>query len=142
MAFYSYQYNLGDVPVMHLPTSGITHFPGMALTLSSGVLSKATGTAKPEYISLLDGGGVSSTSGTIIPVEPVYASTVYETVLGKSISGLKPGVTCSLEATGLGIEAIDASGAVKVISCSGNTKGSRVKVTFITPASTTAAVSE
>lgn len=137
MAFYPYQYNLGDVPVMHLPASGNTVIPGMALELSQGELIKASGTKRPDFIALYDSVAISSKAGSIVPVEPVYPSTVYETVLSKNISGLKAGSICTIEAS-LSIGGISDGGIIKVLSADGDTKGSRVRFIFIEPAASAA----
>ena len=133
MAFLTHQYNMGDVPVMHLPAAAIIARVGTALVLSGGKLTIAKDTAKPEYISLYDGGGKSVTDGTVIPVEPVYPSTVYETELTGNLSTIAVGSVHSINASGSSITAANEYGSAKVISYDGNVAGSHVRVVFVEP---------
>ena len=133
MAFTAYQHNVGDVPIMYLPTSNIALRQGTALTLSGGRLVIAKDGTKPEYISLYDGGGALVADGTVVPVEPVYPSTVYETVISGSLSTIAIGSIHNINSVGASLTAASETGCAKVIAYDGKTAGSRVKVVFIEP---------
>lgn len=133
MAFLTHQYNLGDVPVMHMPAGAIAPRIGTALVLSEGKLAIAKDMVKPEFISLYDAGGKSVADGTVIPVEPIYASTVYETELTGNLSTVAVGSVHNINSNGSSITAANPYGSAKVISYDGNTAGSRVRVVFIEP---------
>ncbi len=133
MAFITYQHNLGDVPVMHLPTAAIGLKVGTALYLSAGKLQVAKDNTKPEYISLYDGGGTTVPEGTIVPVEPVYPSTVYETQITGSLSTINIGSVHNINSVGSSITALSDTGVAKVVGYEGKTAGSRVKVVFVEP---------
>ena len=133
MAFTAYQHNVGDVPIMYLPTSNIALRQGTALTLSGGKLVIAKDGNKPEYISLYDGGGALVADGTVVPVEPVYPSTVYETVISGSLSTIAIGSIHNINSVGASLTAASETGCAKVIAYDGKTAGSRVKVVFIEP---------
>ena len=133
MAFTAYQYNMGDIPVMYLPSSSIWLKPGTALTLAGGKLAVAKDGTKPDYISLYDGGDVKVAEGTIVPVEPVYPSTVYETQLTGSLSTVDVGSVHNLSSTGVSITAASETGCARVVYFDGKTAGARVRVVFIEP---------
>lgn len=133
MAFTAYQHNVGDVPIMYLPTSNIALRQGTALTLSGGRLVIAKDGNKPEYISLYDGGGALVADGTVVPVEPVYPSTVYETQITGSLSTIEIGSIHNINSVGASLTAASETGCAKVIAYDGKTAGSRVKVVFIEP---------
>ena len=133
MAFTAYQQNMGDIPIMYLPTSSIALRAGTALTLTGGKLVIAKDGTKPEYISLYDGGGAFVADGTIVPVEPVYPSTVYETVISGSLSTIAIGSIHNINSVGASLTAASETGCAKVIAYDGKTAGSRVKVVFIEP---------
>lgn len=133
MAFIAYQHNLGDVPVMYLPVSSIPLRQGTALTLTGGKLVVAKDGNKPDYISLYDGGGAQVADGTVVPVEPVYPSTVYETQLTGSLSTVAVGSVHNINSAGISITAASETGCAKVISFDGKTAGAKVRVVFIEP---------
>ena len=141
MAFTAYQQNMGDIPIMYLPTSSIALRAGTALTLTGGKLVIAKDGTKPEYISLYDGGGAFVADGTIVPVEPVYPSTVYETQITGSLSAIEIGSIHNINSVGTSITAASVTGCAKVVAYEGKTAGSKVKVVFIEPKATAAASS-
>ena len=124
---------MGDVPIMRLPAGAIAPKIGTALVLTGGKLAIAKDAVKPEYISLYDAGGKVVADGTIIPVEPVYPSTIYETELTGSLSSVAVGSIHNVNTNGSSITAANLYGSAKVISYDGNTAGSRVRVVFIEP---------
>ena len=138
MAFIAFQQNTGDIPVMYLPTSNIVLRAGTALALAGGKLVIAKDSTKPEYISLYDGGGAYVADGTVVPVEPVYPSTVYETQLTGSLSTVELGSTHNINTPGMSITAASETGCAKVVGYDGKTAGCKVKVVFIDPKSAAA----
>ena len=139
MAFYPYQHNLGDVPVMHLPIGNIAVKPGDALVLVGGKLAIAKDAVMPEYISLYDSDGVKAADGKMIPVEPVLPSTIYETELTGSLSTVALGTTHLISYNGASITTASEQGPCKVVGCDGTAKGSRVRLIFVDPKAATAA---
>ncbi len=139
MAFTAYQQNMGDIPIMYLPTSTLSLRAGTALVLTEGKLVIAKDGNKPEYISLYDGGGAAVTDGTIVPVEPVYPSTVYETQLSGNLSAVALGSVHNINANGTCIHSASDTGCAKVISFDGKVAGSKVRVVFIEPKSAASA---
>ena len=134
MAFIAYQHNAGDIPVMYLPASNLNYKAGMALVLNSdGQLVRATGDVKPEYISLFE--GISAGTGETIPVEPVYPTTVYESILTGSITGLKVGSRHSINSAALYIYSVSTKGVIKILAVDKNEKGGKVLFTFVDPIS-------
>ncbi len=137
MAFIAHQHNMGDVPIMYLPTSNIALKIGTALTLTGGKLVIARDGTKPEYISLHDGGGAVVADGTVVPVEPVYPSTVYETQITGSLSSIAIGSVHNINSVGTSITTAAETGCAKVVAYDGKSAGSRVKVVFIEPKAAT-----
>lgn len=128
--FYPYQHNLGDVPVMHQPSGAIVVHPGTALTMTGGKLALATGTTKPTYISLYEGGDTAVEDGKVIPVEPVYPSTVFETTLTEASASLKAGTAYTISADGASITTTTADGVAEVVNFDGKAVGDKVRVRF------------
>ena len=137
MAFIAIQHNMGDVPIMYLPTSNIVLRAGTALALAGGKLVIAKDGTKPEYISLYDGGGALVADGTVVPVEPVYPSTIYETQLTGSLSTVELGSVHNINGPGISITAASETGCAKVVGYEGKTAGCKVRVVFIEPKAAT-----
>ena len=138
MAFIAHQHNVGDVPIMYLPASNNVIRAGTALTLSGGRLVIAKDGTKPEYISLYEGGASTVVpDGTIIPVEPVYPSTVYETQITGSLSTIALGSVHNINYAGLSITTASETGCAKVVGYEGKTAGCKVRVVFIEPKAAT-----
>ena len=134
MAFIAYQHNAGDIPVMYLPASNLNYKMGMALILNSdGQLVRATGDVKPEFVSLFE--GISAGTGETIPVEPVYPTTIFESIINGSITGLKVGSRHSINSAAQTIYSVSAKGVIKVLDVDKNEKGGKVHFVFIDPAS-------
>ena len=88
MAFLIHSYDDGQIrPWEYLPCDDIAISVGMALTMSSGHLVKATGTTKPTYISMT-----------------------------AAMSGVGIGAKVTLHTDGLQVTATTSSGVAEVVS--------------------------
>jgi hypothetical protein len=117
-------------PWEYLPVTAIQPTIGMALVLSSGKLAIATGTAKPEFISMVESAG-TMTAGDIIPVIKVAPDTVFETTNSASLSGVNIGAKVTLHASnGCQVTGTTTSGVAEIVDKDGDDVGSRVLVRF------------
>ena len=117
-------------PWEYLPVTAIQPTIGMALVLSSGKLAIATGTAKPEFISMVEAAG-TMTAGDIIPVIKVAPDTVFETTNSASLSGVAIGAKVTLHASnGCQVTGTTTSGVAEIVDKDGDDVGSRVLVRF------------
>lgn len=101
---------------------------GTALAFSSGKLTIASGTTKPEYISMTE--IASTVAGEDIAVIRVGDDTVYETELSVASSGIALGAKYTIDANGEKITATTTSGVAEVVSYDGTATGSKVRVRF------------
>lgn len=101
---------------------------GTALAFSSGKLAIASGTTKPEYISMTE--IPATTAGEDIAVIRVGDDTVYETELSAASTGIALGAKYTLDASGEKITATTAGGVAEVVSYDGTAAGSKVRVRF------------
>ena len=117
-------------PWEYLPATAITPKIGMALILSSGQLAIATGTTKPEFISMTER-DAALTAGDIIPVIKVLEDQVFETTNSASLSGVNVGARVTLHASnGLQVTGTTSSGVAEIVAKDGDDAGSRVLVRF------------
>lgn len=131
MAFMLHSTDDGRVPsIEYLPCSAITPKVGMALTQTSGNLAIATGTTKPNYISMVDKDS-ACTAGDIIPVFRVDPDMIFETSFSASASEIKLGNKVTLHASsGLQVTATTSSGVAEVVYMDGTASGSMCRVRF------------
>lgn len=101
---------------------------GTALVFSSGKLTTATGTSKPEYISMTE--IASTTAGEKIAVIRVSDDTVYETELSVSSSSIVLGAKYTIDTTGGKITATTSGGVAEVVAYDGKAAGDKVRVRF------------
>lgn len=129
MAFIPYSYRDGQPePWEYLQTSAIgTVTVGMALTLSNGKLAKATGTVRPDYISMYGG---TAAAGDTIPVIRVYEETIFETEFSAAAASAAAGGKHTIDTTGTMITATTTSGVAEVVSLNGTAAGDKVRVRF------------
>ena len=129
--FIPYSNSDGRVqPWEYLPATGSTAPSiGLALVLSSGKLSKASGTTKPSYICMMEA-PAAVTAGTLIPVIRVEPDTVFECVNSASLSGVEIGAKVTLATDGLRITATTTGGVATIVDKDGDDAGSRVLVRF------------
>ena len=82
---------------------------------------------RPE---LYEGGDAAVEDGKVIPVEPVYPSTVFETTLTEASASLKAGTAYTISADGASITTTTADGVAEVVNFDGKAVGDKVRVRF------------
>lgn len=97
---------------------------GEVLKLSSGKLTKASGTDVPEFVALGAGTGV------IIPVKRLYEDEEYETKCSASFSDRKIGDKVTINSDGLQVTATTTSGVFYITGIDGTASGSKVRGYF------------
>lgn len=97
---------------------------GEVLKLSSGKLTKASGTDVPEFVAL--GAG----TGTIIPVKRIYEDEVYQTTLSASGASLYIGNKVTIASDGLRATATTDSGVFEITEFLGTGSGDKVNGMF------------
>ena len=97
---------------------------GEVLKLSSGKLTKASGTDVPEFVAL--GAG----NGTIIPVKRLYEDEVYQTTLSASGSSLNIGDKVTIASDGLRVTATTSSGVFEITEILSSAEGGKVNGRF------------
>lgn len=128
--FIPYKTDDGRVPAWeYLPASAITPKVGMALTMTSGQLAKASGTNKPTYISMVEK-ETACTAGDIIPVVRVGADMILETTFSAAATSVVPGAKVTVATDGLQVTGTTTDGIAEVVELDGNTAGSKVRVRF------------
>ena len=126
--FIPHIWNKGAEPWEGKPAAaGMTLKVGTALTMDGGVLAKATGETKPEFICMQD--VAKTTSGQMIHVERVREETVYETELSVASAAIAVGESYTIDANGEMITAT-TGGAAEVVSFDGKEAGDKVRIRF------------
>ena len=100
----------------HLGAAVGAYHVGMALTLTSGNLAKASGATKPTHICMCE--KTVSTEGEVIAAVPVDPTTEFAVVLTAAVSGLTAGSAAGISSDGMSLSA-NADGAIRVVSTSG-----------------------
>lgn len=101
---------------VHLGAAAGTYHVGMALVLTSGNLTKASGATKPTHICMCE--KTVGTAGEVIAAIPVDATTEFAVVLTAAVSGLTAGAVAGISSDGMSVAA-NAEGAIRVVSTSG-----------------------
>lgn len=114
-------------PFMYMPCGNIVPKAGMTLTLSGGALTTASGTQKPEYISLLE--SKENLGGHTIPVMRVTDEALYGVTANADMSALSLGDAVTISTDGLQVTAV-TGGAAKIVAMEGTSAGSMVTVRF------------
>lgn len=116
---------------VYKPAAAATYNIGEALKISSGNVTKASGTDEPLYICMAD--IVIGTAGDIVPCIPVDRSTEFEVKLSATVSGLAAGVNCSIATSGnsLAANAQGATGHILCVSTTGTASGNVAVVKII-----------
>lgn len=104
--------------------AGASITPGIVLKFNSGKLVVASGTDKPEYVSL-----GSAKTDEILPVKRIYEDEVYETVLQAAGTTLKLGNTVNIHTDGAQATAT-AGGSFEILEMDGTEVGSKVRGVF------------
>ena len=97
---------------------------GEVLKLSSGKLTKASGTDVPEFVALGSG------NGTIIPVKRLYEDEVYQTTLSASGGSLNIGDKVTVASDGLRVTATTSSGVFEITEILSSAEGGKVNGMF------------
>ena len=118
MAFKIYKNDVADIPAYeYLPCDDITVKTGDALVLSSGHLVLATGTVRPQYLSMT-----------------ITESMELECPLSAASASIAIGTKYTISATADSITATSDGGTATVISFDGKNQGDLVRVRFLEPA--------
>lgn len=131
LGFYPETVIDGHVPPWeYLPTNVIQPKVGMALILTNGRLSIATGTNKPEYICMAEHPDIVA-AGTIVPVIRVTPEILFKTSNSASLIGVNVGARVTLHASsGMQVTGTTTSGVAEIIAKSGDASGSDMYVRF------------
>ena len=97
---------------------------GELLKLSSGKLTKASGTDVPEFLA--EGSG----NGTIIPVKRIYEDEVYQTTLSASGTSLNIGDKVTIASNGTQATATTTSGVFAITEILDSASGGKVNGMF------------
>ncbi len=128
----------GAAPFEYLPASGMTPVKGLALVLTGGNLTIASGTKKPEYIcaATLD----AVTEGTKIPVIHVTDDMTFATTASAALSGITLGERLQISADGLEVT-VDRGGCCQLVAMGDDTdaEGGHVLVRITDPGTTAGA---
>jgi hypothetical protein len=120
--------NVGNVPeILQVDATASEAFVvGEALTITSGKVTKASGTTAPKYISAEK---KTAVSGDKLSVYLVEKNQEYETDL-TAAGTLVVGTKVTISSDGLGVTATTTSGVATVVEAEGATVGSKVLVRF------------
>lgn len=120
--------NVGNVPeILQVDATAAEAFVvGEALTITSGKVTKASGTTAPKYISAEK---KTAASGDKLSVYLVEKNQEYETDL-TAAGTLVVGTKVTISSDGLGVTATTTSGVATVVEAEGATVGSKVLVRF------------
>ena len=129
MAFLLHTLDTADTPpLVELDAkAGTAYTIGLALTLSTGQATAATGATKPSYICMTD---KTAAAGDKVQAVRVLSSQVYDTTLSVAGTSLKPGSKVTLSADGTQVTATTDSGVAEIISMDGTASGDVVRVRF------------
>ena len=118
--------NVGNAPeILQVPATASEAFVvGEALTITSGKVTKASGTTAPKYISAEK---KTAVSGDTLSVYLVEHNQEYETEL-TAAGTLVVGTKVTISSDGLGVTATTTSGVAEVVEAEGATVGSKVLV--------------
>ena len=129
MAFLPYDYRDGQPePWEYMETEEIGEVePGLALALDAGLLTKATGTIRPEYICMYRG---NVAQGDIIPVIRVHEETRFETENSVENAEAVVGAKYTIDQTGLMITATAEGGVAEISEIFDTAAGGKMIVRF------------
>lgn len=115
MAFKIYSTDDNRIPgIEYLPASTITPKVGMALTMSNGKLTVASGTTTPLYISVIEKSSACK-NGEIIPVIRVGKDIIFETSFSVDPSSLNIGDKVTIDSSGMTVTATKTSGVAEIV---------------------------
>lgn len=103
----------GNNPIIkELPVSAGTYEIGDVCTLTSGVITKATGTTKPQYVVCEKGAKVV---GDTIAVNPIYADMEFLTTFSANGASIVPGNKVTIGTDSDTVTATTTSGVATVL---------------------------
>ncbi|MEA4816197.1 MAG: hypothetical protein VB120_04990 [Lachnospiraceae bacterium] len=107
------------------PTSGETISVGEALKMTSGALTKASGTDKPIFVCV----GAARGDG-FIPVSRVTEDIEFETLSSATVATSLVGSKVTMGTDGLGVTATTTNGVFQISYTDGATTNSKVRGYF------------
>ena len=114
-------------PIEYVPASAMTPVVGMALKISAGLLTMASGADSPTFISLCERES-ALTSGDLIPVLRVDGQIEFETICEADLSAVKIGDKLNIDGSTVTAE---SGGAAEVVYLEKNADGTwTVRVRF------------
>lgn len=120
--------NVGE-PYIYPAKSGIAISAGQALVFSSGELVAATGTTKPEYVSVGKVGAADENRD--VAVIRVAPDQVYEVSVTAAPTSLKVGSKVTISSDGTEVTATTTDGVATIVNLCGATAiGDRILVRF------------
>ena len=126
--FIPHIWHKGAEPWEGYPAGGALELKvGHALVLTDGMLAKATGDTKPEFICMQD--VEETTEGQLIHVERIREETVYETELSVASASIAKGQKYTMDANGEKITAT-TGGPCEVVNFDGTEAGDKVRIRF------------
>ena len=128
MFAYRKSSNVGNAPeILQIPaTAAESYAVGETLHLSSGAVTKASGTVAPEYICAEK---KTAKAGDTVSCYLVEHNQEYETITSAD-GTLTVGVKYTIASDGLKVTATSTSGVAEVVSVAGTTSGSKAIVRF------------
>jgi hypothetical protein len=116
-------------PIFSLPaTAGESYKPGELLKLSSGAVTKASGTDVATYVCAceLD----TAASGAKVACYRIDEETVYATSFSAAATAITVGLKVTVASDGLRVTATTASGVAEVVEMDGTASGDGCGVRF------------
>lgn len=113
----------------YLPCSAIAPKVGQAMVMNGGILAAATGTTKPQYISMTER-KTACTAGEIIPVIRVQADMIIETSFSAAATAVKLGNKVTISTDGTQVTATTEGGVAEVVYMDGTAAGDMCRVRF------------
>ena len=126
--FYKSQIKPNSPAMIWKPTTtGETFKVGETLKLSSGKLTKASGTDVPEFVSQADYVAPSSNAKDI-PVVEINEGQIFRVPLQASGASLVVGQKVTIHTDGLQVTATTTSGVAEIVKIEGTAVGNYVQV--------------
>ena len=125
--FGLFKMDKANTPIIkQLPAAAATYNVGEVAVLSSGVVTKVSGTTEPTLVVCEKG---TKTTADTISVKPIYKDEEYITTLSTA-GTLVVGSKVTISSDSAEVTATTTSGVATVVSALGTTQGSTVIVKF------------
>jgi len=126
--FKLFKRNDATVPVVkEFPAAAGTYSVGEALVITNGLLTKASGSTTPTYISAGKG---TLASGDTLAVNPVFEDKEWKTTLSVTGSSLKVGEKVTIATDSAQVTATTTNGVAEIIEIISSASGGEVIVRF------------